>query len=298
MSFASFRVFRGRVLLTTAALTLAVLAGMRSECRAKDVFFFDTPPAKRGAAARANGPAAGVAAFMAAGPAAQVVGNDPKQRAVPIFAQFKPSIQVELSFAARVCELEGADRDAVVKAAKDELWAFAMDLAKDPNRLQQFQQGVWIVRNRRAVQQPGAEASIDDRAIAAIKPAIPAAKRERYEAEREKRRLFRRETTIDCIVAQLDDRLALTKKQRENIAAALERGWDQSWAPQLSQFVQMEQYLPSIPEEFVTPHLTAEQKVVYRGIDKMSMGGMQNGFQQMFPGMGQPIGDVDMGEDP
>ena len=78
----------------------------------------------------------------------------------------------------------------------------------------------------------------------------------------------------------------------------MRHGWAESWAPQLGQFVEMAQYLPSIPEELVTPHLSAEQKVVYRGIDKVSIGGMRNQFQQMFPGMGQPIGDVDMGENP
>ena len=127
---------------------LAVAAGSLEKCRAADVFFFDTPPAKRAERGKPSRGSNGPHHRQRAGGArhGRRTGKRSKAAGLPIFAQFKPSIQVELSFAARVCELDGADRDAIVKAAKDELWAFAVDLAKDPNRLQQFQQGVWIVR--------------------------------------------------------------------------------------------------------------------------------------------------------
>ena len=82
-------------------------------CRAKDAFFFDTPPAKRAERGKPKPAAAPMGPVIVDVPNVPPgAANDAKQRAVPIFAQFKPAIQVELSFAARVCTTTGSASSA------------------------------------------------------------------------------------------------------------------------------------------------------------------------------------------
>ncbi len=73
------------------------------------------------------------------------------------------------------------------------------------------------------------------------------------------------------LVARLDAALFLTAEQREKICGALDAKWDDKWQS-WTQVAQMgPEYMPEIPAALLLPHLTDNQKSVWRQQQKIEI---------------------------
>jgi hypothetical protein len=207
--------------------------------------------------------------------------EDDEARLAPFRAQYLPLVRRELTFANRVCDWTDEQRQAAVEAGRTWLEAYIRTQVGH----QQVNQGMMIFMNgggRMAVQQ-NAGAAAEDELVAAIRETLDAQQQELYDAELKERRAYRKQTVIDNLVAQFDERLNLTAQQREKLARSLHVRWDEGWAPPLEIFVRMSEYVPVVPDEAITPHLTPDQRKLWAGLQKVSFAGGVNFGQELFP---------------
>jgi hypothetical protein len=206
---------------------------------------------------------------------------DEEARLAPLRTQYTPLVQRELTFAGRVCEWTDEQRDKAVAAGRTWLEAYIRTQAGQ----QQANQGMMIFMNGggQLAMAGDAVSTAEDELIAAIRETLDADQQAAYDAELKERRAYRKQTVIENLVAQLDDRLNLTAQQREKLARSLHVRWDESWAPPLEIFVRMSEYVPVMPDEAITPHLTPEQRQLWAGLQKVSFGGGVNFGQELFP---------------
>jgi hypothetical protein len=230
---------------------------------------------------------AGIAVDVAVGgvfaplPADGAPVEDEDARLAPFRTQYLPLVRRELTFANRVCDWTDEQRQTAVEAGRTWLEAFIRTQVGH----QQVNQGMMIFMNgggRMAVQQ-NAAAAAEVELVAAIRETLDAQQQEIYDAELKERRAYRKQTVIDNLVAQLDERLNLTAQQREQLGRSLHVRWDEAWAPPLEIFVRMSEYVPVVPDEAITPHLTPEQRQLWAGLQKVSFAGGVNFGQELFP---------------
>ena len=75
------------------------------------------------------------------------------------------------------------------------------------------------------------------------------------------------------MVSRLDDQVLLTPQQRDKIYEALSAKWQDQWEKwSLMQQVYGDRYFPVVPDQYVVPHLNAEQKTVWQGLQKVDIG--------------------------
>ena len=82
------------------------------------------------------------------------------------------------------------------------------------------------------------------------------------------------------LIAKLDQALALTPKQRDEIGESISSKWDETWAKGLQNYTIDDQYIPMVPDQLVTPFLDAEQKRIWTDTQKFStaLGGVVAGL--------------------
>jgi hypothetical protein len=93
----------------------------------------------------------------------------------------------------------------------------------------------------------------------------------RYKIQTDQRLAARRQASIACAIARLDDVLLFTSEQCACVAQALEKNWqdDREQWPNLWRYAV--QYCPAISDEVITPCLDTEQKAVWNGLQKISV---------------------------
>ncbi len=249
-----------------------------------------------GGAVAVPAPAVAVeAAAPALAPVAQWQGGAAglEARLAPLRAQLAPLLTAELSFAGRVCEWSDEQRRAAISAGKKWLKDYTQRMAGNP------------VANRGVVQFVNGPAAGLENVVNAgdfvetaladvIRDVLTDDQKATYDAELAKRGRFRMEAVITNMVARLDDKLDLSATQRRKIAHTLEARWRENWAPAPEAFMHMGDYVPAIPDEYVTPHLSVEQRALWNGLQKVHFQGA-GVAQAIFP-RGVVIDDVDLNE--
>ncbi len=85
-----------------------------------------------------------------------------------------------------------------------------------------------------------------------------------YQEQVDQRAADRRNASIHNVVARLDQDLALSAAQRDQITENLRDNWNDGWCPSPNQFIQMEQWFPKIPEKYILDLLGPEQKAIWK----------------------------------
>lgn len=174
----------------------------------------------------------------------------------------QPTMWRELDFVRQTCDLT-PDQRPKVKAAADAAVKEAARAMLKPQRQPTTMIASKAVRD-----------SIHD----ALKQTLTADQLEHFKTEATAREAATKKAAIQSVVSQIDGALFLTQEQREKICAALDSNWQPEWEHWLSMREHQfgEQYLPQVPDQQITPHLTAEQQTVWRGLQKISFNSWQN----------------------
>jgi hypothetical protein len=196
----------------------------------------------------------------------------------PQFQQFRqmhyPKLVAELRFIRLVCsDLPADKRVKIWNAAEASLKKVALRMAKQQNQMQ-----VGIVMNSRQAE-PGKE--IRDAIFGVLKETLNEEQTARFKEESDKRDASRKRTIILSVVSLLDGKLFLETEQREKIEQTISSRWQDSWEKWSLMTIYGGQYLPQIPDECVVPHLNAEQKKVWNGIQKVDFGWWWGGENQV-----------------
>jgi hypothetical protein len=78
------------------------------------------------------------------------------------------------------------------------------------------------------------------------------------------------------VTAQLDSALYLSKEQREKITENLKTNWHLEWEQWITMHQYNGQYFPQVPDQHVVPHLNADQKLVWDGLQKVNINAWHN----------------------
>jgi hypothetical protein len=116
-----------------------------------------------------------------------------------------------------------------------------------------------------------AHRAIRDDLAKALQATLTPVQLEHYQAEAGRREAACKQATIASVVSQIDGALLFSEEQRELIAAALDKHWQDDWERWLQMWRYSDRYYPTIPEQHLTPHLSEEQKAVWRGLQKVNV---------------------------
>lgn len=118
----------------------------------------------------------------------------------------------------------------------------------------------------------------------AVKETVSEEQNTRYEAELTKRIERRKTAAILSLVAMLDQQMFLTVEQRDAITESITAKWQDDWE-KWTKMSQMygDRYFPQVPDNLVVPHLNAEQKTVWKGVQKIEIGWWWGGEQGIDP---------------
>src|SRR5262245_34130292 len=174
----------------------------------------------------------------------------------------QPTMWRELDFVRQTCDLTPEQRPKV-KAAADAAVKEAARAMLKPQRQPTTMIATKAVRD-----------GIQD----ALKQTLSADQLEHFKIEAAAREAATKKAAIQSVVSQIDGMLFLSQDQREKICTALDTNWQPEWEHWLSMREHQfgEQYLPQVPDQQITPHLTAEQQTVWRGLQKISFNSWQN----------------------
>ena len=182
-------------------------------------------------------------------------------------AQFEPVVKVELSFAIRACGLEGEQRKKLIAAGEKWLVEFVKD---------NEQQGGNRNRNRvlivngigRVEGQNISRERIAKNLGDVIKSTLTPEQSAVYERECEQRENAYREAIAATLVVRMDEKLALSAEQRQQLTDSFTQKWDAKWAPPIEIFMYNNDIWPPIPDKVVSPHLTPAQWEIWTRLAK------------------------------
>ncbi|QEG36841.1 hypothetical protein [Bythopirellula goksoeyrii] len=204
--------------------------------------------------------------------------------------KMEPFVQVEFSFANRICRLDADQQKKMAAALGKVLDKSAEEAAQfiPPNNANRA--GAWMAQPQQANMKREA---LVEQIEQAIEPLLNDEQQAIYRTELQARTEFRRETIVDNVLSMLDKRLAFTNDQSSAIRRdLLADDWVDDSPPPLHAFLQNAQYIPQLPDNCITPHLNKAQSMIYKGLQKVNWG--QNDWEDNF-GFGnsiQPIDDV------
>jgi hypothetical protein len=105
---------------------------------------------------------------------------------------------------------------------------------------------------------------------AAAKQHLTSEQWERYRYELEDREMERRRITILNLVAQLDQQLILSPRQRDAISESLSARWNDSWWQGIQMYSLESQYFPPLPDDGVVSLLNENQRKIWTGLNTMT----------------------------
>ena len=209
--------------------------------------------------------------------------------------QLRKLLIAEVSFAKRVCELNADEEAAAVAAAKGAGKKFAQDYLQANG---QMNGGIVIFANGGGgVRQADPVSQLQTAVAEAIGGTLPEEKRGPYQEEVALRDEFRQQASAESLTALIDERLLLSDEQRTKITQSLAESAEDHGLPPLETMMHMgSSYLPSMPEEAITPHLDDGQKQLWNQVQKISYGMSFDGNHNPITG-GTAIDDVDFGDE-
>ena len=195
--------------------------------------------------------------------AAENAPEDERQAQIDAQAQqyvqfMQPLMWRELDFVRQVCEVAPEQRPRIKAAGEAGVKQAARDMVSPR-----------LLGGSRSPATAGQ--TIRDGIAKELEQALSVEQLSRYIAEAARRKEADKEAAIASAVAQLDTALFLTQEQREKIVQAIDANWQDGWEQWLMMWQYAGQYYPEIPDQHVTPHLTDEQKSVWRGLVKVGI---------------------------
>lgn len=91
----------------------------------------------------------------------------------------------------------------------------------------------------------------------------------KYESELAERNNAHQEVAILVTAAKLDEKLVLNTEQRSQVTEVLGENWNKSWGS-VQTMMYGSRYFPNIPDQKITPLLTATQKKVLRTLNQQN----------------------------
>jgi hypothetical protein len=174
----------------------------------------------------------------------------------------QPAMWRELDFVRQVADLTPQQRPKI-KAAAD---AAVKEAAKAMLKPQRQPTTIFATK------------AVRDGINDVLKQTLTAEQLARFQAEAASREAAIKKAAIQSLVSQLDGILFLSSEQRDKLCASLDANWQPDWEYWLvmRQHQFGEQYLPQVPDQHIVPHLTAEQQVVWKGLQKIMFNAWQN----------------------
>jgi hypothetical protein len=210
----------------------------------------------------------------------------------------EPGLTTELSFAARVMDLNREERRKLSTDGKVWFEKFLVDYLKkqDPNQQQmllQGMQGVWFGNQQQRPESPRDAIRIGIAKL--VKDMLPKEKVAAYTDECKKRDEFARQTSVDNLVERIDEKVKLSPDQWKKLTKTLNEHWDKNHDPQLESFALNQSMWPGAPDQWVQPLLSPAQQAVLKRINNNSGQMFINGgiFGQMFGGDVAVFDDID-----
>lgn len=197
-------------------------------------------------------------------PDVQMMAADPKQQKLLAYAK------VEVALVRRVCDL--SDEQLKELATIDDKWVNkisneqAINVAANngqPGLIAMFFGARPAAVNQRQNTKKGVRIRIDER----IAKLLTDQQHALYEKEREARDKFRSEAVADALIESLHPRLGLTEEQRAEIKKKI-TPWAQRLKLHTMYYFSGNNYYPNIPEHYLSPILTKEQMLAYRGLQR------------------------------
>jgi hypothetical protein len=183
----------------------------------------------------------------------------------------QPAMWNELELIRQVCDLTPEQRPEV-KAAADVAVKEAAKAIVQPQLAPRAANAIAVIRS----QPTYGHQVIHDTLADSLKTILNEEQWKRYEQEDVARTAARKKTAILGTVALLDNAVFLSPEQREKICDALDKNWQREWEQWIMMHQYNGQYFPQVPDQHVVPHLTAEQKVVWGGMQKIMISGWNN----------------------
>ena len=187
--------------------------------------------------------------------------------------QMRPLLKMEYQFIRSVCEPTKDQRKRIAHAGE-----LALREAASKYTDWQFGRNRVVVNGVMAVA-PDPREMIQGGLLAAVKINLSNDHFERYRKEIEERQEESKRTAIQALVTKLDAHLILSSDQREMVAEALAKKWDNGWNSQQAYFNLEYPYFPMIPDQGMIPLLSDAQKKVWAGTQKVNINSGFN-FQQ------------------
>ena len=182
--------------------------------------------------------------------------------------QFKQLLDVELAFVRRVCEPDPSQRELVAKAGEQCMTAV---LTKCAAAQIQMENGGF-----RPGSQPNPRGLLQEQFADALTKSLRPEQVERYRRESQQRTASRRRAVVHYMIAKADQTLAFSSEQREKLTQTLLEHYSDDWEQAIPLWMHNPQFVPAIPNRWITPLLNEKQQSVRRGIPE------SNGF---FAGM-------------
>ena len=179
--------------------------------------------------------------------------------------QMRPLLRMEYQFIRSVCEPTKAQRKRIAHAGE-------LALREAASKYTDWQFGRnRVVANGVMAVAPDPRKIIQDGLLAAVKINLSNELFERYRKEIEERQEESKRTAIQALVTKLDAHLILSSDQREKVAEALAKKWDNGWNSQQAYFNLEYPYFPMIPDQGMIPLLSDAQKKVWAGTQKVNI---------------------------
>jgi hypothetical protein len=167
--------------------------------------------------------------------------------------QLRQLLQIELNFVKTVCT-----------PTPEQLRQLEQDGAKGIDESLKN----WQVDNGAPVPSYAREI-VQDEVMASARAHLLPAQIVRYDAELQKRKEFVHQACARNLMVTLDLELFLTAEQRQKLRETLAENWDDAWTVSTALTAVEEQgFIPSIPDELITPHLDVVQKVLWNRLPK------------------------------
>ena len=213
-------------------------------------------------------------------PADGVAQDDPMMQ--QFLVQFRPFLLEELNFVRLVCsDLSPQQRPKIKLAGEASLKLAAKQMAEVQNRQNR---GAGLVMQARVMPEP--RKMIRAAVAKALQETLTDEQKIRFQRDAADRTEQRKSAAILSVVSRLDGCLFLNADQRRKITDQISSNWKDSWEQWLMMSSYGDQYFPVIPDQYVVPHLNADQKSVWQGLQKIDFGAWWGGGNQNQPNDG------------
>lgn len=184
----------------------------------------------------------------------------------------KPLINLELSFVKRVCDPTDEQMTAIVAAAKEAHEAMAnifADQRQANERLGIHREIFMGPNNQRMNVNPFKRVREDVAKL--LKPLVSEQQYANYTEEANSRDEYERTAAVDTLLEMLDAKLILSPEQQTQLQEKMSTSDTLPDLHTLIVYSSNTQYIPQLPDQLITPILSATQKQIWSSLNRVSI---------------------------